>query len=372
MRIGVYTHPLHLNYGGILQAYAMQRVLQDMGHDAVYIDWMPYQFKLLPIKTYFWRFLCKLKWLGRREIDVFFDFNFRYNQAYKKINKFAKSNIQIHLIDSLEQLKEDDVDVLIVGSDQIWRPIYIENIADAYLGFAKDWDVRRIAYAASFGVDDWSEYSDEQTQVCRELIKKFDAVSVREDSGVDLCRNYLGVDAQHVLDPTMLVDIKHYIRHINSCKKRYSERMCLAYILDEADDKLAVLNSVAKYQGYNVRQWKNVDVPNIKNPTVEEWLKGFHDAEFVFTDSFHGCVFSIIFNKPFIAFGNEGRGMARFDSLLKMFGLEELLITSLEQFTPELVDRAILRFSDNSIQQRLNELRKGSYEFLKSALEGMK
>ena len=121
-----------------------------------------------------------------------------------------------------------------------------------------------------------------------------------------------------------------------------------------------------------VLKWKNIDVPNIKNPTVEEWLKGFHDAEFVFTDSFHGCVFSIIFNKPFIAFGNEGRGMARFYSLLKMFGLDELLITSLDQFTPELVDRAISRFSDNSIQQRLNELRKESYEFLKSALEGIK
>ena len=367
MRIGVYTHPLRLNYGGILQAYALQRVLQDMGHDAVYIEWCPYNFHFASLKIYLWRFLLKLKWLGRRRIVVFSDVD--YYRIYKKINKFAKNNITIL---PLSYLREQDVDALIVGSDQIWRPVYIENIADAYLGFAKEWDVRRIAYAASFGVADWSEYSEEQTQVCRELIKKFDAVSVREDSGVDLCRNYLGVDAQHVLDPTMLVDIKHYIRHINSCKKRYPECMCLAYILDEADDKLAVLNSVAKCQGYNIRQWKNIDIPNIKNPTVEEWLKGFHDAEFVFTDSFHGCVFSIIFNKPFIAFGNEGRGMARFDSLLKMFGLEELLITSSDQFTPELVDRAILRFSDNSIQQRLNELRRESYEFLKSALEGIK
>ncbi len=367
MRIGVYTHPLRLNYGGILQAYALQRVLQDMGHDAVYIEWCPYGFRLAPLKIYIWRFLLKLKWLGRRRIVVFSDVD--YYRSYNKISKFTKNNISILPI---KDLQEEDVDVLIVGSDQIWRPVYIENIADAYLGFAKDWDVRRITYAASFGVADWSEYSEEQTQVCRELIKKFDAVSVREDSGVDLCCNYLGVDAVHVLDPTMLVDTKHYMSHINSCKKRYPERMCLAYILDEADDKLAVLNSVAKCQGYNIRQWKDIDTPSIKKPVVEEWLKGFHDAEFVFTDSFHGCVFSIIFNKPFIAFGNEGRGMARFDSLLKMFGLEELLITSLEQFTPELVDRAILRFSDNSIQQRLNELRKGSYEFLKSALEGMK
>ena len=345
-----------------MQAYALQRVLQDMGHDAVYIEWRPYNFRFAQLKIYLWRFLLKL--FRNREVIVFREWVYR--KCYCKINEFTKDNISILPI---KDLHKDDFDVLIVGSDQIWRPVYIPNIEEAYLGFAKDWDVRRIAYAVSFGVVDWSEYSEEQTVICRNLAQKFDAVSVREDSGVGLCRNYLGVDAVHVLDPTMLVDIKHYIRHINSCKKRYPERMCLAYILDEADDKLAVLNSVAKYQGYNVRQWKNIDVPNIKNPTVEEWLKGFHDAEFVFTDSFHGCVFSIIFNRPFIAFGNEGRGMARFNSLLKMFGLEELLITSLDQFTPELVDRAISRFSDNSMQQRLNELRKESYEFLLNALK---
>ena len=368
MRIGVITHPLRLNYGGILQAYALQRVLQDMGHDVVYINWMPYKYELPSLKVYFRRFLWKLKYLGKRDIDVFFDFDFRYNQAYKKINKFSNKNIRIFPIDSFEQLREDNFDVIVVGSDQIWRPIYISNIEDVYLQFAKDWDIKRIAYAASFGVDDWSEYSDEQTAVCSDLAKRFDAISVREDSGVELCRNHLGVDAQHVLDPTMLVDVKHYMRHINGCKKRYPNSMCLAYILDESDDKSQLLHTIAKQCNYNIQQWENIDTPSMKKPTVEEWLKGFHNAEFIFTDSFHGCVFSIIFNKPFIAFGNKDRGMARFNSLLKMFSLEELLITSVEQFTPELVDRAIARFSDDSIQRRLNELRKSSYDFLQKAL----
>ena len=365
MRIGVITHPLRLNYGGILQAYALQRVLQDMGHDAVYINWLPYNFSP-SIKAYFSRFLWKLKWLGRREIKIFADYY--YYKAYRKINKFSHSNIRIFSINSFEQLGEDDFDVIIVGSDQIWRPVYINNIEDAYLQFAKGWNIKRIAYAASFGVDDWSEYSEEQTIVCCDLAQRFDAISVREDSGVALCRNYLGVEAQHVLDPTMLVDIKHYMRHISGCKKQYPKLMCLAYILDELEDKSYVLGRIAKQCGYNIEQWEDVDTPSMKKPTVEEWLKGFHDAEFVFTDSFHGCVFSIIFNKPFIAFGNSERGMARFNSLLKMFGLEELLIISVDQFTPELVDRAIARFSDGSIQQRLNELREYSYAFLKKAL----
>lgn len=361
MRIGIYTTSLRFNYGGILQAYALQRVLRDMGYDVFYIEKMLYNFDLAPLKVYLWRLILKL--FKNWQIVVFLEF--KRNICYNKINKFVKENI-ITLL--LRDLREEDVDVLIVGSDQIWRPLYISNIENAYLGFAKDWDVRRIAYAASFGVDDWSEYTEEQTNICRELAQKFDAVSVREDSGVDLCRNYLGVDAQHVLDPTMLVDVKHYICHINSSKKRYPKRMCLAYILDEADDKLSVLNGIAKCQGYNICQWKDIDIPNMKKPTVEEWLKGFYDAEFVFTDSFHGCVFSIIFNKPFIAFGNAGRGMARFHSLLRMFGLEELLITSVDEFTPQLVDRAISIFADNTIQMRLNDLRKCSYDFLLKSL----
>ena len=84
MRIGVITHPLRLNYGGILQAYALQRVLQDMGHDTFYIDWMPYRF-VPSVKVYFRRFLWKLKWLGRQEIKVFADYY--YDRAYRKINK---------------------------------------------------------------------------------------------------------------------------------------------------------------------------------------------------------------------------------------------------------------------------------------------
>ena len=366
MRIGVITQPLRLNYGGILQAYALQCILRDMGCDVFYIDWNQYKFQRNSIKTYFMRFLWKLKLLGRQRVIVFSDF--AYKRLYKKINKFSKFNISIFSVDSFEQLCEDDFDVIIVGSDQVWRPFDGYNIEDFYFRFAKDWDIKRIAYAASFGIGDLSEYTSDEIVSCSNLAKRFDAISVREDSGVALCRNYLGVEAQHVLDPTMLVDIKHYIRHINSCKKQYPNRMCLAYILDESDDKSQLLHTIAKQCNYNIQQWENIDTPSMKKPTVEEWLKGFHDAEFVFTDSFHGCVFSIIFNKPFIAFGNVNRGMTRFNSLLKMFGLEELLITSIDQFTPELVDRAISRFSDNSIQQRLNELRKESKDFLERAL----
>lgn len=368
MRIGVITDRLRINYGGILQAYALQRVLHDMGHEAHYIDWRPYKFQLHSFKTYFMRLLWKIKLLGRQNVAVLYDPEFIYNQAFRRINRFAEANIRIYPIRSFAQLRETDFDAYIVGSDQIWRPTYVPIGADAYLHFARHWSVRRIAYAASFGVDHLGEYSPEQLAQCATLAQQFHAISVREDSGVALCRTHFGVEATHVLDPTMLVDPRHYLSHIRRCRKHYPKNMCLSYVLDATPAKAQVLESILAHSHYESVKWE--DIYGFKsNPTVEEWLKGFHEAQFIFTDSFHGCVFAILFGKPFIAFGNAGRGTTRFTSLLRQFGLEEFLIRSADEFSPDLVHRAIARFSDDAIQERLNELRKSSYEFLEKALQ---
>ena len=100
-------------------------------------------------------------------------------------------------------------------------------------------------------------------------------------------------------------------------------------------------------------------------PPVEQWIKGFMDAHFVVTDSFHGCVFSILFNKPFIAISNSGRGKSRFLSLLSIFGLEERLIDNPGDCVPELIGSVINWESVNSI---LEEKRKESFHFLKTHL----
>ena len=142
-------------------------------------------------------------------------------------------------------------------------------------------------------------------------------------------------------------------------------RMCLSYMLDETEEKSTILQHIVETQGYNLVSYKNIDNPDNNNvPSVEEWLKAFHDSNFVFTDSFHGCVFSIIFNKPFIVHGNKERGMARFSSLLKIFGLEERLVTSKEE-----AEKVIAQQID---WERINTIKKEwqekSLNFLKSNL----
>ena len=193
----------------------------------------------------------------------------------------------------------------------------------------------------------------------------FDAVSVREESGVTLCKEHLGVNASWVLDPTLLVDTRYYVEHIAKDETDYPSSMCFGYILDSSDEKEAIFNHIATTQGLQMSSFQNVDdSDNGAAPSVESWLKAFHDAEFVFTDSFHGCVFSIIFNKPFVVYGNVNRGMARFHSLLSMFGLKNRLVT-----TPD--DAANVAYQPvdwDAVNIRLSELRKVSKEFLFTSL----
>lgn len=110
------------------------------------------------------------------------------------------------------------------------------------------------------------------------------------------------------------------------------------------------------------------DFAKCRYPSVESWLQAFLGAGFVVTDSFHGTVFSILFNKPFIAIGNSGRGMARFESLLSQFGLEERLVKSPGEVSPALLQSQI---NWDSVNQKRKALAEEGQAFLKSQLIGM-
>ena len=199
--------------------------------------------------------------------------------------------------------------------------------------------IKRLAYAASFGVDCW-EFTDFQTKRSQELIRDFSAVSVREFSGVDLCKRYLCCDASHVLDPTMLLDKEDYVRLIEDEDEPVSKGNLFTYILDESDGKQEIINEVASMLGllpFTAMPEFPINRRTIKRnldkciyPSVTRWLRSFMDAKFVVCDSFHGAVFSIIFNKPFVIIANKERGLARFSSLLHTFGLYDRIVSSMD------------------------------------------
>ena len=343
MKIGILTQPLHANYGGLLQNYALQQVLLRAGHEVETIDWYPsynslrerlYRVKRAMLSVFFPEKYPKLRYkITEEERKVIQRNTNHFISTY--INHTEKVRTKEGFI---TKAKEGNYDAYVVGSDQCWRPCYNAFLTSMFLDFAKEEKPKRIAYAASFGTDQW-EFTQEMTSICAPLAQKFDFVSVREDSGVKLCKEHLGVNAVHVLDPTLLLTKEDYIRLIEAEKEPKAQGTLFNYILDPDAAKSAFINKVEKEKGLTTFQVlpkcqeETRTKEDVKNriedcvfPGVTSWLRAFMDAEMTIVDSFHGMVFSIIFNKTFWVIGNESRGMSRFTSLLKVFHLEERLI----------------------------------------------
>lgn len=263
-----------------------------------------------------------------------------------------------------------DFGAFVVGSDQVWRPCYSPCLTNYFFDFLpKEAKCKRIAYAASFGVDTW-EFSKKQTRKSKELIKKFDFISVREDSAVDLCKRYLGVDnVEHVLDPTLLLKKEDYIDLVLQENEPVSGGNLFYYLLDKNEQKMSAVKKMAQFLNLNPFTVMPIDNSsrNIEDrvyPSVTKWLRGFMDAKFVVTDSFHGVVFSILFNIPFVVISNETRGSARFLSVLKMFSLENRLINNPDDLNEISLSPINWDFVNNIHAQ----LKEKSYNLLKSNL----
>lgn len=203
------------------------------------------------------------------------------------------------------------------------------------------------------------------------LLKKFDAVSVRESNGVELCKKHFDIDAIQVLDPTMLISNEEYCNIFREANTPKSKGTLLNYVLDENEEicnlikKLSIKMKLLPFALNNL--FENDDTKPLEmriKSSVETWLRGFYDAEFVITDSFHACVFSILFKKQFVVIGNRKRGMARFESLLNMFGLEDRLVSA----DVNVIDLPIINY--DLVYDKLNVLKKNSLSFLERALNG--
>lgn len=358
MKIGILTQPLTTNYGGILQNYALQTTLKQLGYNEVLtIDYGKYTWPEWFKDT----IKITIKKLLRRDAH-YKSMPSRVAKAQIPLRRFVNDRISLTVprIDwpTRRLFKRYKFDALIVGSDQVWRPCYnSHSIEDMYLQFAKDTHIKRLAYAASFGTDSW-EYTEEQTLRCSTLAKKFDAISVREESGVPLCRKYLGVESEHVLDPTMLLRASDYAELCANVVKR--KPFVFAYILDKDTATLREIEAFANSKGLPLLV-KSAG-PNLnEDDSVELWLSYFRDASYVITDSFHGTVFSIIFNKDFGVLGNMHRGNARFESLINDFSLFECVLkqpfSDIQQVDWESVNSTLdfkRRFSRNWLEKSLS------------------
>ncbi len=336
MRCGILTFHYSDNYGALLQAYALSTFLKRLGHDPVIINRSP-----------------KIESANRNIIRVKIH---QYIRGYflQSFNCFRNNYLNISKpIFSFHEMAEfaSKLDAVIVGSDQVWRLDYTKGLGlNNFLDFVPQ-GVKKIAYAASFGKESLG-VNKKTTNEIAILLRMFDGISVRESSGIEICANTFGVSAEHLLDPTLLLDSSDYDRIIRS-KKRSHSKFITQYFLDSTTPKRAITKHFSDKLGLSVKNiyreskhdfsLKNIGftINKYKYPSFSNWLSGIKDSEFVITDSFHGLVFSILYNKQFVCIGNEKRGLTRMLSLLEKFGLKDRLILEdnfIDKIAPDTID----------------------------------
>lgn len=324
MRIAVLNLPIDNNYGGNLQRYALIKTLERMGHEVtflnLYLELTPVPYYKAPIKLV--NYLRK-KLLGINTPPLHIILGSSY--LYKKYNRCAIKFSEKHItctkpIKSIEFLKEHcNFDCYIVGSDQVWRKsIAHKYLSSMFFDFLPD-DTKRIAFSVSMGSDN-DELSEKEIKFYKELYSKFSAVSVRESSSLDLFDKYNWISplAIFTIDPTLLLNKEDYIILLDSVSK-LPKGDVFCYILDKTPEKMAYIKEYCINNRLRPYYITLQDVGN--RGSIENWLYSISVAKFVITDSYHGLLFSIIFNKPYHLFGNKKRGNARFDCILNALSL---------------------------------------------------
>lgn len=361
------------NYGGILQAYALQKYIKSLGGNSV-TQMLPLRRRKINVLNSIAKRL--LKKLNGQKVKVFIpDVNkIILSEMIGFISNNIKTvNVSLSLDGSVKRFEH--YKLFIVGSDQVWRSRY-GDVRKYLFGFLKSDNAKRISYAASFGVDTTDEYGPDLVSQTKDLAARFSDISVREDSAINIVYENWGRKATQHVDPTLLLNAEDYIKMAVG-NDSHKDKV-FSYVLDKTDDKQAVLAAVL--DSLNNDCFEIMPTPftgddvifefpeQYQYPSPKKWLGAFKDASFVVTDSFHGCVFSIIFNKPFIAIGNNERGLARFASLLKLFGLEDRLVLSVDQLDGRLINRSI---DWVDVNQKIEKQRRRSERYLSKYIGGL-
>lgn len=386
MRIGIITFWESTdNYGQVLQAYALQDVLKDMGHEPFQIRYSLKASQYIDQKSSILKKILKvllvyplIKSIKRRNAlreDAECRTMIEKKNEARKFQEFRDTYIKqgsvIYYF--IEEIRSNPpaADCYITGSDQVWTMLLSnEGNAAYFLDFGEK-DTKRISYAASFGR---SVYPKELLPRLKELLSRFDAISVREQEGVEIC-NTLGLQATHVLDPTLLLSKADYLSklHIDDKPKgnalfvysinvRTPEDIYWSELRKYADDKgleITITTSSGNIPGREIY----VRV-NYSYATIEEWLADINKAQLVATTSFHGVVFCLLMHTNFIFYplkGKDTKSNGRVQSLLQSVNLEGKICTSGAD-----VDKCISIMPDwTMIDDVLKHKRTVSLDFLK-------
>ncbi len=386
-KIAILTHYHNsVNYGGVLQSYATYKVIKKFNYDAEQLR-VHYQIeggslvnKQDGIKNIYRFIKIIIKFFLR---PIAYKIIPKYRNSKKLRDELNKSfiNFRDNLIPhsereyTIENIKDalDEYDVFIVGSDQVWNPIWY--YPPFFLSFAPS-DVPKISYAASVSQ---TELPDSVKAVYKEHLKDFIGVSVREKDAVGLLSDISPVEVVHTLDPTMLLGKDEWDEVAS--KRLIDEKYVFCYFLGDDRNMRDVAKEFAAKKGLKLANTthasglyhqNDLGYGDIKltSPSPEDFISLIKHAEYVFTDSFHASVFSLIYGREFFVFERAGhRAMgSRIYSLTDLFDVKERFCDNSEKATTGYIES--LKPIDYSKDfPKFNEMKERSVEFLKTNLE---
>ena len=275
---------------------------------------------------------------------------------------FIKKYLNIREIKNFSEINENDYDILMVNSDQTWSAQFRYLLNIGFLYFARNWSIVKFTYGTSLGSDIWNVPTSFLSKA-KKLVKNFKSISVREQNAIKIIHHYLGVKPVFVLDPTFLINKNNYFSLIQDFKLNINMNnnyLCV-YQLDKNEFIENFINEVSIK--YNL---KILFVDRFKPNYIENFIFSYNISKAIITDSYHGTVFSIIFNKPFISFINSKRGRDRFFSLAETFKLKNRIVFPMKS---ENIDMDLLIKKPLINQTEFAQLKEKSLNYLKKNLD---
>jgi hypothetical protein len=371
LKVGILTLHVGDNFGGVLQAYALQETVKQLNAGCVEIinykePYLIDKFKLIVInKSSSIKFIISF-------IDNMLFIPYRY-LAKIRYKSFRNKYMNLSSVKYFNSKDINGYDAYIVGSDQVWNNELVKDDATFLLDFCAK-SKKKIAYAASLGN---SNVIGKQLDWLKKYINNIDYISVREDSAKKIISSLTKKEVVHVLDPTLVADRKVWDNLIKVAK--FKTPYLLLYRIYANDELYDVANRIArqfhlkviyihywcnnvKVLDYSIKPYK-YGFKNVRSAGPKDFITLLKNANFIVTNSFHGTAFSIIFNKNFIAVPDKERGN-RLTSLLNMFKLSERIITSHKQ----VLENFNFEVDYKTANEILNREKEKSFEFLKNAL----
>lgn len=364
-RIGIMTYQRAINFGAILQAYALQTKIKELGNHCEIIDYRNEKLENRHKKKEISE--CK----SIKDLIKYFLLYKNANMKHDKFREFSDRFLELSspMYSSKDLLiYESRYDIFITGSDQVWN-YKINNMDTAYfLDFVKNKSKKK-SYAASFGL---SEIPLEYQKTYKDLLSDFDTILIREKQGAKIIKELVSKESAVVLDPTMLLSKEEWLTLSNDVQSS-NGKYILVYAFGGSRNIKDLALNISNKTGYKILWINNTykystKINYIKSAGPEEFLSLFNNAEYIITNSFHGTAFSINFNKQFFTeLLPKSTGVnSRLEDILDLFNLNGRRVLSSEASVIE------SRIDYETVNAKLEEERMKSTSLLKHAIENFK